>query len=74
MPVVVAVFMLHVYALTWEVFGQLVEFATHGWRDVEPLPQNRSPTSQYGRAIGFLRMCEAPPPAVQSPLLSAASL
>ena len=49
---------------------QLVEFATHGWRDVDPLPQTRSPTSQYGRAIGFLRMCEAAPPAVPSSLSS----
>ena len=35
---------------------QLVEFAKHGYREVEPVPFYKSPTSVFGRVIAALVM------------------
>ena len=43
-----------VEALRQHLCVQLSEFATGGYRDAEPLPFYRSPTSAFGRALSVL--------------------
>lgn len=40
-----------------EMNMQLVEFAREGYREAEPLPFYRSPTSNFGRVVAELLMC-----------------